>query len=179
MILHRVTLTFAILLCFVLGGTARASNLVTKPKNHTLMAIFVSQTENLKHSTYVCRYGANDNKLWHCKAKVWLLKEWKKTDAKLHPNIQNYVKTHHPCLDGIIALENKAYDPTLDFGGGHGNVDEPYGIPQANPGTKMASAGKDWATNAFTQIKWMIGYVNSRYGGECQALAFRIANRSY
>ena len=45
-----------------------------------------------------------------------------------------------------------------------------YGIPQALPGSKMASAGSDWETNPVTQIKWMIGYVNSRYGGWQKAL---------
>lgn len=40
-----------------------------------------------------------------------------------------------------------------------------YGIPQALPGSKMASAGADWKTNPVTQIRWMIGYVNGRYGG--------------
>ena len=47
-----------------------------------------------------------------------------------------------------------------------------YGIPQALPGSKMASAGADWETNPVTQIKWMIDYVNRRYGGWKQALAF-------
>lgn len=46
-----------------------------------------------------------------------------------------------------------------------------YGIPQALPGSKMASAGSDWKTNPVTQIKWMISYVNGRYGGWSQALA--------
>ncbi len=45
-----------------------------------------------------------------------------------------------------------------------------YGIPQALPGTKMASEGDDWETNPITQIKWMIKYVNGRYGGWKQAL---------
>lgn len=47
-----------------------------------------------------------------------------------------------------------------------------YGIPQALPGSKMASAGADWATNPVTQIRWMIGYVNGRYGGWNQALTW-------
>ena len=47
-----------------------------------------------------------------------------------------------------------------------------YGIPQALPGTKMASAGADWETNPVTQIRWMVGYVNERYGGWSQALNF-------
>ncbi|MDO4913457.1 MAG: G5 domain-containing protein [Bifidobacteriaceae bacterium] len=39
-----------------------------------------------------------------------------------------------------------------------------YGLPQALPGSKMASAGADWATNYQTQIKWFISYCNGRYG---------------
>ncbi|QAY61898.1 lytic transglycosylase domain-containing protein [Microbacterium protaetiae] len=44
-----------------------------------------------------------------------------------------------------------------------------YGIPQALPGSKMASAGADWATNPATQITWGLGYVSSRYGTPCGA----------
>lgn len=39
-----------------------------------------------------------------------------------------------------------------------------YGLVQATPGGKMASAGADWQTNAVTQLKWATGYA-SRYGG--------------
>jgi hypothetical protein len=44
-----------------------------------------------------------------------------------------------------------------------------YGIPQALPGSKMGSAGPDWATNAGTQIEWGLGYVTDRYGTPCGA----------
>lgn len=44
-----------------------------------------------------------------------------------------------------------------------------YGIPQALPGSKMASAGSDWATNAATQIEWGLGYISGRYGTPCGA----------
>lgn len=47
-----------------------------------------------------------------------------------------------------------------------------YGIPQALPGSKMASAGSDWQTNPITQIRWMDSYVKGRYGGWAQAVAF-------
>lgn len=47
-----------------------------------------------------------------------------------------------------------------------------YGIPQALPGSKMASAGSDWRTNGVTQVKWMISYVNARYGSPCGAWGF-------
>lgn len=44
-----------------------------------------------------------------------------------------------------------------------------YGIPQALPGYKMATAGSDWQTNATTQIRWGLGYVKSVYGTPCAA----------
>ena len=44
-----------------------------------------------------------------------------------------------------------------------------YGIPQAVPGEKMASAGADWATNPATQISWGIAYISGRYGTPCGA----------
>lgn len=44
-----------------------------------------------------------------------------------------------------------------------------YGIPQALPGSKMASAGSDWATNPATQIQWGLGYIAGRYGTPCGA----------
>jgi hypothetical protein len=39
-----------------------------------------------------------------------------------------------------------------------------YGIPQAVPGDKMASAGANWRTSARTQIIWGMGYIRARYG---------------
>ena len=39
-----------------------------------------------------------------------------------------------------------------------------YGLPQALPGSKMASAGSDWRTNPITQLKWFYSYCKGRYG---------------
>ncbi|MFE7844106.1 lytic transglycosylase domain-containing protein [Microbacterium sp. NPDC057407] len=44
-----------------------------------------------------------------------------------------------------------------------------YGIPQALPGSKMATAGADWQTNPATQISWGLGYIAGRYGSPCGA----------
>jgi hypothetical protein len=38
------------------------------------------------------------------------------------------------------------------------------GIPQADPGWKMASAGPNWSTSAATQIRWGLRYIQGRYG---------------
>ncbi|GAA2266551.1 MULTISPECIES: aggregation-promoting factor C-terminal-like domain-containing protein [Kitasatospora] len=47
-----------------------------------------------------------------------------------------------------------------------------YGLAQALPGYKMASAGADWRTNPRTQIKWALNYMNTRYGSPNAAWAF-------
>jgi hypothetical protein len=44
-----------------------------------------------------------------------------------------------------------------------------YGIPQALPGSKMASAGEDWETNPNTQIDWGLNYITGTYGTPCDA----------
>ena len=59
------------------------------------------------------------------------------------------------------------------------NASGAYGIPQALPGSKMASAGADWQTNPATQIKWGLGYIKAIYGNPCSAWAFEEANGYY
>lgn len=54
-----------------------------------------------------------------------------------------------------------------------------YGLVQALPGSKMASAGSDWKTNAATQIKWGLDYMKSRYGSPAAAWKFWQANGWY
>ncbi|WP_399140266.1 transglycosylase SLT domain-containing protein [Streptomyces sp. NBUA17] len=54
-----------------------------------------------------------------------------------------------------------------------------YGLVQALPGSKMASAGADWQTNPATQIKWGLNYMDSRYGSPCGAWEFWQANNWY
>ncbi len=59
------------------------------------------------------------------------------------------------------------------------NASGAYGIPQALPGDKMATAGADWMTNPATQIKWGLGYIQSRYGDPCSAWSFWQAHGFY
>lgn len=54
-----------------------------------------------------------------------------------------------------------------------------YGLPQALPGSKMASAGADWATNYQTQFKWFVGYCNQRYGSLQGAYSYWLTHHCY
>ena len=68
-----------------------------------------------------------------------------------------------PCLDKLWKKESgwnhRAENPSSGA----------YGIPQALPGSKMASEGSDWKTSPATQIKWGLGYIEGRYGSPCSA----------
>jgi hypothetical protein len=87
--------------------------------------------------------------------------------------LRAHVYKTDPCLAHIVDHENGLWLPTR-YGAGHS-----YGLPQAQPAEKMASAGADWRTNPWTQLRWMRGYVNGRYGSSCAAWAFWQRNRWY
>lgn len=54
-----------------------------------------------------------------------------------------------------------------------------YGIPQALPASKLASAGDDWKDDAATQIKWGLNYIAGRYGSPSAAKTFWLAHNWY
>jgi resuscitation-promoting factor RpfB len=60
-----------------------------------------------------------------------------------------------------------------------GNASGAYGLCQALPGSKMASAGADWATNPVTQLRWCNGYAVSRYGSWAAAYNHWVASRNW
>jgi hypothetical protein len=78
----------------------------------------------------------------------------------------------YACLDYLWTKESgwrvNAYNPS-----------GAYGIPQALPGSKMASAGADWQTNPATQITWGLQYIDARYGSPCGAKAHSVLKNWY
>lgn len=109
---------------------------------------------------------------WYRAAVRWHSRLLVRYTAKLQPSPRVYAG---PCLAALIDLEGSGWDPRRANSQGSGA----YGLPQALPGSKMRSAGTDWATNAYTQIDWMRGYVVARYGSCEAALAHWYAHRSY
>jgi hypothetical protein len=69
------------------------------------------------------------------------------------------------CLDPLWEHESSWSATAANAGSGA------YGIPQALPGSRMASAGPDWQTNAATQITWGLKYIKGTYGSPCAAWA--------
>ncbi|MBX6372234.1 MAG: lytic transglycosylase domain-containing protein [Acidothermus sp.] len=77
------------------------------------------------------------------------------------------------CLDDLwrreSAYQTTATNPTTGA----------YGIPQALPASKMASAGADWRFNPATQITWGLDYIENRYGDPCTAWEFWLRHGFY
>jgi hypothetical protein len=79
------------------------------------------------------------------------------------------------CLDLLWTYESAhTWSPTVK------NPHAPaYGIPQADPGSKMASAGPDWRTDPATQVRWGLADVRSMYGDPCGAWSHELAHNWY
>jgi hypothetical protein len=77
------------------------------------------------------------------------------------------------CLDKLWQHESK-YETTVR--NMHSGA---YGIPQALPASKMATAGADWRTNPVTQVKWGLSYISARYGTPCGAWQHELYDGSY
>jgi hypothetical protein len=93
------------------------------------------------------------------------------SSGSLQAYAQSLFGSQYSCADNIIVRESGW---RVNAANG-----EAYGIPQANPGSKMASAGADWQTDGDTQLRWMLGYVDGTYGGACNAWAFWQAHGAY
>jgi len=138
----------------------------------------------------------------------WTAKKWRSRSQACSRNLRADRKwrKHHPvahakkvaryllrlrgwadqfwALDAIIQPES-AWRVCVRYGG---KVDctyrgqLAYGLPQALPGIKMASAGPDWQTNPETQLRWLLfSYMGPghRYADPCDALRYRRAHGSY
>jgi hypothetical protein len=88
-------------------------------------------------------------------------------------NKYGYGENQFDCFNNIIMRESmwrvNATNPSSGA----------YGIPQALPGSKMATVASDWRTNPATQIIWGIEYMKKRYGSPCAAWGFKSSHGWY
>lgn len=89
--------------------------------------------------------------------------------AELAASLHGWGADQFMCLDKLWTKESHW---TVDADNPSSSA---YGIPQALPGNKMASAGGDWATSARTQIVWGLDYIKSSYGTPCSAWSHSVA----
>nr|WP_269779338.1 hypothetical protein [Propioniciclava soli] len=99
--------------------------------------------------------------------------EPKEIARQIAANSYGWGEDQFTCYNNIIMRESM-WDTFAD-----NPTSSAYGIPQALPGSKMASEGADWETNPATQIKWGLKYVKERFGTPCSAWSFKQANGWY
>ena len=97
------------------------------------------------------------------------------TIASRTGNYRDYARLHlsntqWKCLDELWQRESSwrtQPNPHLK----ENRSSKAYGIPQALPAKKMASAGIDYQVNPITQVRWGLDYIKKRYKTPCNALA--------
>lgn len=97
-----------------------------------------------------------------------------------HLDARGYARLRAACVYGWgtaewVCLEQLWSEESDWLPTAGGNVRGSYGIPQAYPGTKMATAGPDWRTNPRTQVRWGLDYIATRpgYGRPTRASMYR------
>jgi hypothetical protein len=86
--------------------------------------------------------------------------------------VRGWTGVQWQCLDSVWTRES-------GWAVSAANASGAYGIPQATPGSKMASAGADWRTNPATQIAWGLSYIGAVYGNPCGAWSFWLSHYWY
>lgn len=99
------------------------------------------------------------------KRTAYLLSHPKEYARSLMPRY-GWSSTQFTCLVKLWQRESN-WNPRA-----HNPSSGAHGIPQALPGSKMASVASDWRTNPQTQIRWGLGYIKDRYGSPCRAWSF-------
>jgi hypothetical protein len=92
---------------------------------------------------------------------------------QLMPDYGFSVSSQWSCLDDIWTRESDWEWNAENTSSGA------YGIPQSLPADKMASVASDYMTDATTQIKWGLGYIEDTYGSPCAAWDFELDNGFY
>ncbi|MFS0731227.1 phospholipase [Curtobacterium sp. 1P10AnD] len=97
----------------------------------------------------------------------------KATASSLASSRYGWGSDQFQCLDNLWTKESGWDYRAVNSNGGA------TGIPQALPGSKMATMGSDWQTNATTQIKWGLQYIADAYGTPCAAWGHSQASNFY
>ncbi|MGN6406731.1 MAG: phospholipase, partial [Curtobacterium sp.] len=97
----------------------------------------------------------------------------KATASSLASSKYGWGSDQFQCLDNLWTKESGWNYQAVNANGGA------TGIPQALPGSKMATIAADWRTNATTQITWGLQYISDAYGTPCAAWSHSQASNFY
>jgi len=97
----------------------------------------------------------------------------KATASSMAASRYGWGQSQFQCLDNLWTKESGWDYRAVNPDGGA------TGIPQALPGSKMATVAADWQTNATTQVTWGLQYISAAYGTPCAAWAHSQASNFY
>ena len=97
----------------------------------------------------------------------------KATASSMAASRYGWGQSQFQCLDNLWTKESGWDYRAVNPDGGA------TGIPQALPGSKMATVAADWQTNATTQVTWGLQYISAAYGTPCAAWAHSQVNNFY
>lgn len=141
-------------------GTAAASAVGTVPVAARSSVVAVSETaapdRKDRASRKTVRASASPFKFATTKFNKWYAKRYMKVRY-------DWKRAQFRCLAPLWGKES-AWNERA-----HNGSSGAHGIPQAMPGSKMASVAKDWRRNPMTQIKWGLKYIKAVYESPCRA----------
>lgn len=150
--MKKLVIYLVVVLALVMATDAQSRNaalLVSHhPRHATLRQIEASQQGNISHNHYVCRHGGGWNQIRSCKALVWLKREYKKTEAKLHPKVTASVGH----WAGWACITNGATPTSAHEGNGYnGSYTGRLGMTTPWAG-HYPQAGKDWVHSDISYV---------------------------
>lgn len=95
----------------------------------------------------------------------WSKSEYQAYAKNLVINTYGWTEYDFQCLVKLWNRES-GWNPNA-----HNKSSGAHGIPQSLPASKMKSEGSDYYTNGYTQIRWGLKYIKSRYGSPSKAWA--------
>lgn len=104
---------------------------------------------NVRASASPFKFATTKFNRWYAKRYMHVRYDWKRAQFR--------------CLAPLWGKES-AWNERA-----HNSSSGAHGIPQAMPGSKMASVGKNWRSNPMTQIKWGLSYIKAVYKSPCRA----------
>ena len=159
-----VLIALVAVLTFVSLPTSHNQSSANAPQNVASIHNINRSIEISKLATYEKESSRNKKKASRSKRAVYSAAEANKAFAKSYMESKySWGEDQHSCLVSLWNHES-GWRHTAD-----NPTSSAYGIPQALPGSKMASAGADWRTNPETQIKWGLKYIKNRYETPCGA----------
>lgn len=152
---------------------SQAQHLEMAAKNDAVVSAVMARAEAKRKAAEERKKKAADKASAKAQGYDLGVTDPKKMARQIAQNKFGWGATEFACYNKIIMRESM-WDPqaTNPSSGA-------FGIPQALPASKMASAGSDWRTNPATQIRWGLGYVKDTYQTPCQAWSFKSAHGWY